>query len=193
MGRPSKNFYNPEGVLVRPCALCNAALRLGCFYRNKDGRRLSYCKTCFSQYSVKKLAKKYYSNLSRARRLARESAKRKNLDKRNFVNSLKSSTPCEDCGRIFPAICMDFDHRRRSRKTMDVSTMVHASGFTLDRVKREIQKCRIVCACCHRLRTQKERKWRRRRALIPRKLTARALKCCSTTAPGPSASTDPSS
>lgn len=67
------------------------------------------------------------------------------------VNELKSSTPCADCGNKFPAICMDFDHQRD--KVEEVSRLV-ANGEKWDVIQAEIDKCEIVCANCHRIRTQ---------------------------------------
>lgn len=67
------------------------------------------------------------------------------------VDDLKSK-PCTDCGRSFPAVCMDFDHRDPSSKVLAVSHMV-SLGYSLQRILDEIDKCDLVCANCHRVRT----------------------------------------
>lgn len=77
--------------------------------------------------------------------------KRRSLD---YIQSLKTA-PCTDCRETFPAPCMDFDHVR-GEKTIDISDLV---GCRLDRLIAELEKCELVCANCHRLRT-----WRRGRA-----------------------------
>lgn len=64
---------------------------------------------------------------------------------------LAKSKPCTDCGRTFHPVSMDFDHVR-GKKSTEVSTLLR-SGHSLDRIKREISKCEVVCACCHRVRT----------------------------------------
>jgi hypothetical protein len=79
-------------------------------------------------------------------RHARDARKRA----REFVVHLKASTPCADCGEFFPAVCMDFDHL--SDKETTIAKLV-ASGAAPKRLMKEISKCEIVCACCHRLRT----------------------------------------
>lgn len=66
-------------------------------------------------------------------------------------NKIKTDSPCADCGNKFPAICMDFDHQRD--KIEEVSQMV-GSGVKWDIIQTEIDKCEVVCACCHRIRTQ---------------------------------------
>jgi len=67
-----------------------------------------------------------------------------------MVAELKNK-PCMDCGRRFPAVCMDFDHRPGEEKSFDISVTCNAR--TWDAVLAEIAKCDLVCACCHRLRT----------------------------------------
>lgn len=67
------------------------------------------------------------------------------------VDVLKEASPCLDCGRYFPAVCMDYDHINDD-KTMSVSqTITH--GWAFKRVLTEIAKCDLVCSNCHRIRT----------------------------------------
>jgi hypothetical protein len=62
--------------------------------------------------------------------------------------------PCADCGGRFPTYAMDFDHVR-GHKAFKVSEAVQrAYAMTLERVQAEIAKCDVVCANCHRLRTE---------------------------------------
>lgn len=64
--------------------------------------------------------------------------------------SLKTGCPCVDCGRCFPAAAMDFDHVRGS-KYLSIAKMYTSSW---ERVLVEVAKCELVCANCHRIRTQ---------------------------------------
>jgi len=79
-------------------------------------------------------------------------AKDKDYDRRRraFVNTLKAR-PCHDCGGTFPPCCMDFDHRNPSTKKGLVSRMFRRRMSLL---LEEIQKCDVVCANCHRIRTR---------------------------------------
>lgn len=62
--------------------------------------------------------------------------------------------PCEDCGGRFPTCAMDLDHVR-GEKSFKVSEAVQlAFATTLERVRFEIAKCEVVCANCHRIRTE---------------------------------------
>lgn len=74
------------------------------------------------------------------------------LQFRAWMASLKTK-PCTDCGGRFPSEAMDFDHVR-GEKVKGVSAMWSWSRF---RVEAELFKCDLVCANCHRLRTQSRR------------------------------------
>ena len=69
---------------------------------------------------------------------------------RNYVNEIKASKPCMDCGCFFHHHAMDFDHRLGEIKVKDVSKM-----FTFNAVNEEIKKCDLICSNCHRVRTWK--------------------------------------
>lgn len=58
--------------------------------------------------------------------------------------------PCTDCGELFPPFCMDFDHVRGT-KVASISRLLSDNKF--DKVLEEIEKCELVCANCHRIRT----------------------------------------
>lgn len=72
----------------------------------------------------------------------------------DIIVFIKESNPCQDCGHKFPACCMDFDHRERKSKVKEVGYLVHASR-SWQEIVRELAKCDLVCANCHRIRTKK--------------------------------------
>jgi len=77
-------------------------------------------------------------------------AKARKQDILDRVSTLKR-VPCKDCGDTRPSCAMDFDHRE-SNKLFDVARMV-SNGMSLPRILAEIEKCDVVCAACHRVRT----------------------------------------
>jgi hypothetical protein len=69
------------------------------------------------------------------------------------MESLKDK-PCMDCGGSFPVCCMDYDHRDPSLKSFAVGQYHAINSWT--KMLEEISKCDLVCANCHRIRTQKQ-------------------------------------
>jgi hypothetical protein len=67
---------------------------------------------------------------------------------KKWLDSYKDNLKCEICGENHPA-CLTFHHKQPARKEGNVSFIVH-SGWGLGRIKREIEKCRVLCENCHR-------------------------------------------
>jgi len=65
------------------------------------------------------------------------------------MNEIKD-VPCKDCGGRFPPECMDFDHVR-GVKRFNIAQSIHRSWPSL---QEEMDKCDIVCANCHRIRSK---------------------------------------
>jgi len=108
------------------------------------GRLEIRCKTCSSN----KVRLRYRSDPN-IRKRACVSTKRSYAKKSEYFKEQKRK-PCMDCGLCFPSCCMDFDHR-------DPSTKNHHVGHLIMRktelMAAEIEKCDLVCAVCHRIRT----------------------------------------
>lgn len=73
--------------------------------------------------------------------------------KREYVAWLKANNPCTDCKKYYPFYVMDFDHIKGT-KLANITSI--ANGYRpFIQLLTEISKCEIVCANCHRERTQK--------------------------------------
>ena len=70
--------------------------------------------------------------------------------RREYTDKVKNQ-PCVDCGEAFPPVAMDFDHVR-GQKEFQISDARSRTSFK--KLQEEIAKCDIVCANCHRIRTQ---------------------------------------
>ena len=77
---------------------------------------------------------------------------------KQYIAQVKN-VPCADCGKEFPSFVMDFDHRDRTLKGSAISKMVVRQSWT--KLKAEIEKCDIVCANCHRIRSAKQLGYRK--------------------------------
>tara|TARA_R110001583_G_scaffold71475_1_gene201301 strand:- start:2776 stop:3186 length:411 start_codon:yes stop_codon:yes gene_type:complete len=75
-----------------------------------------------------------------------------------FIDNIKESSPCVDCGESNP-IVLEFDHVRGVKKE-NVSDMVRQS-YCLKTIQEEIDKCEVRCANCHRIVTHERRQEKR--------------------------------
>ena len=73
---------------------------------------------------------------------------------KSFIEDYKKLNPCVDCGES-NTIVLEFDHITGD-KFKDISTMANQM-YGLDKIKEEIDKCEVVCANCHRIRTYNRR------------------------------------
>jgi hypothetical protein len=78
--------------------------------------------------------------------------RKKAIDRnKDYVRKLKEDNPCSDCGQYYHFSQMDFDHVSGKKKTS--LARISNSAASIKTIKDEINKCELVCANCHRLRT----------------------------------------
>lgn len=77
------------------------------------------------------------------------------VTKRERVTQLKAGRPCADCGHVFHPVCMDWDHLPGTVKSFCISKEI---SRPMEEILKEIAKCQLVCANCHRIRTLVTRK-----------------------------------
>lgn len=135
---------------MKKCSKCNETKPLELFSKSsktKDGRH-TWCKSCFSIYE-----KLRYKNGDRKRK--ENNAKKSKERSRTWLWNLLQQSSCMDCGESDP-IVLEFDHRDPTTKKYTVVEMV---GHSISTIQAEINKCDIVCANCHRRRTNKQFGW----------------------------------
>jgi protein-arginine kinase activator protein McsA len=145
---------------MKRCSSCKKDKPLAKFNTNKarkDGKQ-NFCRECGKAH-----AKGYYRDNSermvRQSKAAKEQRAEKNL--RWVLDHLREH-PCVDCGET-DLLVLEFDHIKGAKKT-DVVRLV-VQGYSLETIKKEISKCEVRCANCHRRRTYKERGFIRARLL----------------------------
>jgi hypothetical protein len=67
-----------------------------------------------------------------------------------YMQGIKNQLCCADCGERHPAT-LQFHHLNSENKTFTIGDAV-TRGFSLDKIKKEIDKCIILCANCHFIR-----------------------------------------
>lgn len=70
------------------------------------------------------------------------------------VNALKIERGCADCGFNSHPEALDFDHLRDKKFSISSAFI---GGLSLKKILVEIEKCEVVCANCHRIRTASRR------------------------------------
>lgn len=119
---------------VRQCATCGG-----------PSEKHAYCTECRKAYD-----QKYYQK-NKKRRI--EQVADWAAANRLRLKLYKEQHACADCGNVFPAVCMDFHHL--GDKEDNISALVGV--WSWDRLQTEIDKCDLLCACCHRIRHEQER------------------------------------
>jgi len=76
---------------------------------------------------------------------------------RNLIYEFKLGNPCTSCGETNP-IVLEFHHLDPKTKRNDVSNMA-THGYSIESIEKEIEKCIILCANCHRKKTAKQQNW----------------------------------
>ncbi len=129
------------------CSKCNTEKSLKEFnWRDEQkGWRHSFCKTCHAKYRKKH----YHNNKDKYIHKASAWNKKQTALLREFILAYLKSHSCVDCG-LNDIRVLDFDHVKG--KFMGISVMVRRC-HSIDSIKKEIEKCDVRCANCHRIKT----------------------------------------
>ena len=137
--------------MVKKCPKCNRFLPLSDFnWKVKNIRRQAHCKSCSREYiRLHYLANTQYY-LDKARR------RNKMVKDRSYeyLGPYLLSHPCIDCGEK-DILVLEFDHRDRRMKDSEISHIIQ-NGATLEKLKKEVEKCDVRCSSCHRRKTELE-------------------------------------
>lgn len=134
------------------CSKCKITKDVSEFRKNrtrKDGLQ-RYCIIC-----DKIQQKNWYSNNKEKviKKTVKASQIRLEQIKVFIVDYLKDH-PCVVCGES-DIVVLEFDHLHSKVDT--VSNLVRSKN--INRVKKEIEKCQVLCANCHKRKTAKDFNW----------------------------------
>ena len=115
------------------------------------GTRHRTCKECHKIYSKAH----YEANKHKHNKRRMENRHQTGQKLRAKVLKYLQEHPCVDCGETDPVV-LEFDRIRD--KEHNVSSMV-TQGFAWKKIKKEINKCKVRCANCHRRKTAKKHNW----------------------------------
>ena len=128
------------------CYRCYKLTNANDFYiRNK--KVLGVCVTCYEQHY-----KQTCKSEAELKKTLKDSALRTKNKRRAFIKDYLLNHPCMDCG-LTDLLVLEFDHREPKDKLKNISSLL--SGGSITQIKKELEKCDVVCANCHRRRTSK--------------------------------------
>ena len=118
-------------------------------YKGKT-KRNSWCKSC-----IRQAQRNCYKLNPKRRKDCYNRRKRIYKENRIFILSYLLNNPCSICGEK-DIRCLEFDHIDRKEKRLAIARMV---SFSLNSLKKEMNKCRILCANCHKKITAEQFNW----------------------------------
>lgn len=122
----------------KKCSKCKKRLA-------RNQKRGGYCNPCNRAYGC--------ANYRANKKRYFKQAKKRDQQLDELINSYKNK-PCADCGKSYPPYVMDFDHLDGDNKEFNICYMRrHRMAF--DKIVAEIEKCEVVCANCHRERSNR--------------------------------------
>lgn len=147
--KDSKRNKEPKPILN--CIECNTEFE-------KIQKAQKYCCSKCREKASRRKHKEYYKSYEKNNKDKRKERARVSRKKRvEWVKQYKQKHNCKDCG-LNDWVVMEFDHIDPENKTLCISTMIKSS-CSLEMIKKEIDKCEMVCANCHRRRTAKRSGW----------------------------------
>lgn len=134
---------------MKNCGSCSTLKDESEFYKNshkKDGLQ-THCKECNTKWVRKRYLnnKEYYDNKNKEARIRNK----------KFMYNYLLSHPCVDCGEKNPCV-LEFDHQNDKRMTISKMVTILCS---ISSIVKEIKKCKVRCANCHRKKTAKDNNW----------------------------------
>ena len=99
-----------------------------------------------NQDKMREYRRRYYHRNKESQKIKIISRKKSITE---WAKNLKSKLKCEICGFNHPA-ALDFHHNNPKEKDMEIS-MAMRNGWSKKRILSEIEKCKILCANCHRV------------------------------------------
>lgn len=137
------------------CTRCLKEFPINSFkiINNKTGKKCSMCLSCIREYN-----REYYKNhFNENKKQTKNILAKKRIDKvKHYIINYLSQNSCIDCSEKRIEV-LEFDHINDD-KEFDISYAI-SRGFSLETIKKEIEKCVVRCANCHRVKTSNQLGW----------------------------------
>jgi hypothetical protein len=82
-----------------------------------------------------------------------QQGKKRYVENSKFIYDYLKKHPCVDCGNANPVV-LEFDHVFGNKK--NTISDLWRKGYSVESIKKELEKCEIRCSNCHQIKTAKE-------------------------------------
>ncbi len=96
----------------------------------------------------KEWARQYYAKNEERKENVRLTGLKRHREIREWMTEYKSNLKCEKCPEDHSA-CMDFHHEDPGKKEITIAKAIQ-HRWSRKRILKEIEKCIVLCANCHR-------------------------------------------
>lgn len=141
---PLENFNKTMNKTCPRCKISKPPEQFSKCKKNKDGLQYS-CKEC----DFKRTHALWSKNKTKYIEIARLSSIRSRKSSAQKIIEIKKLSKCKYCNEK-DWRCLDFHHINPSKKKETISRLV-SSSYSWKTINREIQKCELICANCHRI------------------------------------------
>jgi|Laugrespbdmm15sd_2_1035082.scaffolds.fasta_scaffold29823_4 L-lysine 2,3-aminomutase len=139
-----------SGRLPGTKAICGTRAKYQ--YHRKRGEHCQMCLQAATEWSRKQKGSRP--------RIARQPPSVRKADRKDWLIDQKvARVACMDCFKKVErdnTFVFDFDHRDPEQKSFAISEYLHT--YTTVRLLHEMDKCDLICANCHRVRTNAQQK-----------------------------------
>lgn len=131
---------------MKHCSKCKTNKSTTEFYKRGNGLQ-PWCKLCKKAHD-----QETYKNKPHRRKALKESTQKYRSIVEAYIIQYLESHPCP-CGET-NLLKLQFDHLHDKEFEIGLAVM---QGYSLERIKPEIEKCQILCANCHSVKSAHQR------------------------------------
>lgn len=144
---------------MKTCSVClKSKNEEDYFYRNKRTEKLhAQCKQCYIEKRRAIWKSYYHKHGSKYRENAVQRNKLLKIRLREQLVIFLSSKSCISCGNSDIRV-LEFDHIDPKTKSFSIARAI-GDIRSWDEIQKELKKCQVLCANCHKIKTAEEQGW----------------------------------
>ncbi len=145
---------------MRICTICGKVKdNQDFFYRNKRAEKLhSQCKACYIEKRRRIWKEHYHKYGSKYRERAVERNRKLKIKHKKLLLEYLNDKSCKICGVSDPRV-LEFDHIDSTTKSFTIARGISSLLLSWPKILVEIEKCQILCANCHKIKTAEQQSW----------------------------------